>query len=1605
MEAAKSKVDERVFRYLFDEFLLIDIDPTHAAVSTLKALADSVPPLRPTTHQPQHCSNELLYEANESTPENNNNNNIQSSELTTTTGHPISQDYLQTAAHNSTARLLLARSKSSSDKQLLAAVENWGGTGARSRCITGGEGLSIEAMNRESLGGKMETEEEETDGCDRTDGVREVVESPSLESRRVDAKRSAADRREEDTVRLDEQQQTASGGVVRYDGNTVINDDADCRRRRRRWNIDNNTIEGTTRPLLPNNGLDGGGGSKGGGVVGGRHRQELLSGDVISYDQHDGSNSCCVVVTKKREVALDEDTRFDSINRQAVVVVVTDEEREHIRDAKIARIRDYVSSFYAINRSFISSPTSTPTTSEHHENSDNDHVGSSSPAVVGKLKCVSEEREWRVMYEGDCCVDWEVVERFYYGLVVATAQTRETADEKEGLYQAVRDSLSGMLLQVEGDCSKICYPSQLRFIPILLENSLICESLDKAFIEGILSCVARLSESSRFTLIRWYHHIPLKHLRRHVITIQHMLTIHLLHCQCTGGFEGVFLGSVFTSSAVAMLKILYRANVRRETKRLAKGCWTQSSDCLNYTEFYNDAFNTMQKLISYDFSQWVANDSADNGDYTFGLLANPFIVDAANKANILKKLAGIQQNHQARQAVWNSLPFMLLGISQTGPAPYLVLNIRRDHIIQDALHQLAGRSNLLHSGSPHPSAAPSFGSAVATMQPSLDDTTGQPPTDGTSHNSTAAVAAIGSSSSTDSGHGTSSSSETTSSSGTTSSATTSSATTNSGTTTTIPITGGTITTTSTDSTTTCATTASSGGEASLTAPYSPSCCFLTADDISNSSCAQVEEEEEEFLFRSKNRNIQSARAPPSQESNTPQSVTEGRPSGGGEEEVTNKTDDERQHGKRKRRHEDPRQEEDKKLQRELDGAKFVLEKTNKEFDEFKAMCIQKKVEVPYDFDGITYYGRITAWDEVFQEGESDDSAVLAAELFFEIDGEKQDVEWDTLCDLFPEKNMGRKLEKFVRTSEQAKQKVEKLRKMVESRTNKIKREEKRAKKEISPPTITPSSTRKSATSHGTGRSTTSTGGRAKKDDKQANKLDQGDHQGVPSSCKVKTAEPSRGTFRIQLPPRRGLTTTSPKISAEEEIVHPRQVMMEQIKGSKEPPSILLDQGSIMVVYKPSGWKCSGGTANGRDNFNMSKEVASVRTVSCLKSYLYSQEILRYTGSDNCGRSNYGIIQMLDKHTSGCLLVATRDTAYKNMCTDFYVHKNVVCEYYVLFHGVMEEKRALDQRIITDTMVDMSASRISPEGLPAVTYIIPLARFKHRDIDNRSYTLARCITVTARTHQLRVHLGSTGHPVVGDSLYGTSMKEDESWCKRSFVHLAKISFPILAVTRQAQAVLPDDLLAALSHLSCVSCFPCCSSAFTESLKRICSGEVEYIQQFSQVRLWMDDAIALERFDRSLETTLERLRHQVHRDSFSDCGYTCAHARHPHDSPPPSPATVGPLPAKVLETKLNRFFSYFPKYSALRNRVQRLLTDINQRSQSWEVVVRMLQRACVDYCDYQKYRLATEKTALADFEAYVNDWEKRANEEYPDGPIVPRLKDGRLPRLEKDFHVKK
>lgn len=155
-----------------------------------------------------------------------------------------------------------------------------------------------------------------------------------------------------------------------------------------------------------------------------------------------------------------------------------------------------------------------------------------------------------------------------------------------------------------------------------------------------------------------------------------------------------------------------------------------------------------------------------------------------------------------------------------------------------------------------------------------------------------------------------------------------------------------------------------------------------------------------------------------------------------------------------------------------------------------------------------------------------------------------------------------------------------------------------------------------------------------------------------------------------------------------------------------------------------------------------------------------------------------IINRLDKDTSGLILVAKDSIAQKDV-------KNIQKSYYAICEGKIDKEIVIDKKIQTISKDGVNERKriISEDGKEAKTFVKPL---KYND----KYSMIELKLEYGRTHQIRVHLSSIGHPLVGDELYGKKSEELSHTAlvcnKMSFYHPYKeknLSFEI---------PLPDDI---------------------------------------------------------------------------------------------------------------------------------------------------------------------------------------------------------------------
>lgn len=172
----------------------------------------------------------------------------------------------------------------------------------------------------------------------------------------------------------------------------------------------------------------------------------------------------------------------------------------------------------------------------------------------------------------------------------------------------------------------------------------------------------------------------------------------------------------------------------------------------------------------------------------------------------------------------------------------------------------------------------------------------------------------------------------------------------------------------------------------------------------------------------------------------------------------------------------------------------------------------------------------------------------------------------------------------------------------------------------------------------------------------------------------------------------------------------------------------------------------------------------------------------------------GIVSRLDVGTSGLMLVCKSELAYKEMRRQFAEHE-VVKTYHALVQGNLQQDRATIEAPIGRAKVADFRFCVTPAGKDAVTHWDVLERFGEA-------TLAKINLETGRTHQIRVHFSSIGHPLVGDHMYGANpVLAQELGIERQWLHAMQLEFrhPRTHVWTTVSSQYPADLQHALDTM--------------------------------------------------------------------------------------------------------------------------------------------------------------------------------------------------------------
>ena len=279
------------------------------------------------------------------------------------------------------------------------------------------------------------------------------------------------------------------------------------------------------------------------------------------------------------------------------------------------------------------------------------------------------------------------------------------------------------------------------------------------------------------------------------------------------------------------------------------------------------------------------------------------------------------------------------------------------------------------------------------------------------------------------------------------------------------------------------------------------------------------------------------------------------------------------------------------------------------------------------------------------------------------------------------------------------------------------------------------------------------------------------------------AEHSRAAFQRAL--EAGLVKADGKVIGQADDVRPGQVIEfsfpevkpAELKPVDIPLEVIFEDKHLVVLNKPAGMVVHPGVGTGEDTM-----------VHALLAHCAGE--LSGVG----GVERPGIVHRLDKETTGLLVVAKNDAAHRALA-DQFASRSLQKEYVTLVSGVPKEASGTINRAISRHPVHRHRMTVGEGGRPSRTDYEVLESFAGKA------AYLRCRIHTGRTHQIRVHLKSLGHPVLGDETYGWKQDAALPVPPRVMLHAEHLVFshPVGAKVLDLRAPLPKDFKQVLAAL--------------------------------------------------------------------------------------------------------------------------------------------------------------------------------------------------------------
>lgn len=293
---------------------------------------------------------------------------------------------------------------------------------------------------------------------------------------------------------------------------------------------------------------------------------------------------------------------------------------------------------------------------------------------------------------------------------------------------------------------------------------------------------------------------------------------------------------------------------------------------------------------------------------------------------------------------------------------------------------------------------------------------------------------------------------------------------------------------------------------------------------------------------------------------------------------------------------------------------------------------------------------------------------------------------------------------------------------------------------------------------------------------------------------------------------------------------------------KEEPKVIWEDEDIAVILKGPAWIVA--IARNDEKNIIFKKLLQNRGITSVDELLNTgtcEHLCHYMMLKFKGRQDYtihndpdlefGLAHRLDVNTSGAILVGKTETGFWHLRESFN-RKEIMKEYLCLVHGAIQTPNGtIDKPIRWNEATNTSI--IFEGGLWARSLYTVVGYYRCVE-GGHVCTLCRVVIITGRTHQIRVHMLSIGHPLVGDSkYYGRHTKTDNAWCPRIFLHAWRIGFSNCSNEYQEiKAPLTADLVRALRNLEEVKFDPgrfggpsCRRAATTPEIASPAHGQTE------------------------------------------------------------------------------------------------------------------------------------------------------------------------------------